>query len=351
MSGLSSAAHGGMAASSLAEQRRGKTGEDQVKTASEGLAEKLLLGWTMLGDTCPQCVSVPLMRNKQQQLFCVACQTFLPASALGEDQDAEAPRHSPAQGKNDYGGRESLRSNGGAHRNQPSENRHRASADATTPQVHCTPIAGRGVQYQMVAAIPLDQADSEKIESTLASVVGKDDDTSGSLWRLDGAHARSNARGPGLTQEDEDVEERDKEQFRLTAKEKYFQASADLMKWRERTLQRCGVLPASERQPPNGYPKPQALESSERAVSFQAACSVAGRSVKDERGIEVSAMCPSRNDVLNEARMAVLTKIRRYAAALAPSNPNTMHTVQSERQVLLSLQTAIQVLETLDALS
>ncbi|KEP67278.1 UNVERIFIED_CONTAM: Sjogren's syndrome/scleroderma autoantigen 1 (Autoantigen p27) protein [Hammondia hammondi] len=351
MSGLSSAAHGGMSASSLAEQRRGKTCKEQMKTASEGLAEKLLLGWTMLGDTCPQCVSVPLMRDKQQQLFCVACQAFLPASVLEEGQDAEAPRHLPAQGKNNCEGRETVGSNGEAHRNQPSENRYRASTDATTPQVHCTPIAGRGVQYQMVAAIPLDQADSEKIESTLASVVGKDDGTSRSLWRLDATHARSNARGPRLTEEDEDDEETDKEQDRLTAKEKYFQASADLMKWRERTLQRCGVLPASERQPPNGYPKPQASESSERAVPFQAACSVAGRSVKEERGVEVSAVSPSRNDVLNEARTAVLMKIRRYAAALAPSNPNTVHTVESERQVLLSLQTAIQVLGTLDALS
>ncbi|CBZ54483.1 conserved hypothetical protein [Neospora caninum Liverpool] len=347
--GTRAAQEGTSASGSLAEKRR-QAGEEQVQTASEGLAEKLLMGWTMLGDTCPQCVSVPLMRDKQQQLFCVACQAFLPSSVLDEGPGAEASRASTAQGRGRECGRADHEIDEGEETgsNRQSERRYRPSAAATKAQASSTPTVGRGVQYQMVAAIPLDEADSEKIESTLASF-SRDEGASRSLWLSGGAtgsQPRGDARVSEPKQDEED--ERDRVQDRLTAKEKYFQASADLVRWREQTLQRCGVS-APERRP--NYGNVQVSHAADRAASCHASCLVGGRRVESENRTQVSAECPSRDDALNEARTAVLMNIRRYAAALAPSSHNTVHTVESDRQVLLTLQTAIQVLETLDALS
>eukprot|EP00181_Compsopogon_caeruleus_P002007 CAMPEP_0184684682 /NCGR_PEP_ID=MMETSP0312-20130426/16292_1 /TAXON_ID=31354 /ORGANISM="Compsopogon coeruleus, Strain SAG 36.94" /LENGTH=251 /DNA_ID=CAMNT_0027138113 /DNA_START=168 /DNA_END=923 /DNA_ORIENTATION=+ len=47
-----------------------------VQESSERIAEKLMSGWTMLGEACPACAS-PLMRDRQSVLHCVVCGTDL----------------------------------------------------------------------------------------------------------------------------------------------------------------------------------------------------------------------------------------------------------------------------------
>jgi len=65
------------------------------------IASKLLQGWTLLADSCPVCLT-PIVRNRQKQLFCVACAQWL----LTEDQLAlklqaqhvhDSPPASPAK--------------------------------------------------------------------------------------------------------------------------------------------------------------------------------------------------------------------------------------------------------------
>ncbi|ORX92585.1 hypothetical protein K493DRAFT_42254 [Basidiobolus meristosporus CBS 931.73] len=49
----------------------------QSQTASKLIGEKLLQGWAMLNDICPNetCYGVPLIRNKREKhLYCVICQ-------------------------------------------------------------------------------------------------------------------------------------------------------------------------------------------------------------------------------------------------------------------------------------
>lgn len=40
------------------------------------LSSRLLAGWALLDSTCPRCVT-PLVRNKQKQMFCVACDVWV----------------------------------------------------------------------------------------------------------------------------------------------------------------------------------------------------------------------------------------------------------------------------------
>ncbi|KAJ3303769.1 hypothetical protein HDV03_003546 [Kappamyces sp. JEL0829] len=56
-------------------------GDDQAPPATKAtpsslLGEKLLQGWTMMQESCPTCQEVPLMRNRNQELFCVGCDAF-----------------------------------------------------------------------------------------------------------------------------------------------------------------------------------------------------------------------------------------------------------------------------------
>jgi uncharacterized Zn finger protein (UPF0148 family) len=82
------------------------------KDPSALLGEKLLQGWTMLGDTCVRagCEGVPLMRDrKTKRMLCVACNTqyaldgdsIVPAEKKEEEkktksEEAEAKSSAPA---------------------------------------------------------------------------------------------------------------------------------------------------------------------------------------------------------------------------------------------------------------
>jgi uncharacterized Zn finger protein (UPF0148 family) len=51
------------------------------QSISSLLGKKMLQGWTMLQDCCPHentCNGVPLMRNRNMELFCVCCDSFIP---------------------------------------------------------------------------------------------------------------------------------------------------------------------------------------------------------------------------------------------------------------------------------
>ena len=47
------------------------------KDVSKLMGQKLLQGCTMMAEPCPECKSVPLMRDREMNLFCVACDSLL----------------------------------------------------------------------------------------------------------------------------------------------------------------------------------------------------------------------------------------------------------------------------------
>ncbi|BBN10978.1 hypothetical protein MPTK1_5g08100 [Marchantia polymorpha subsp. ruderalis] len=48
--------------------------------SSAALAEKLLQGWTLLNEHCPQCLT-PLVRNRQKQVYCAVCKQWVLSEA------------------------------------------------------------------------------------------------------------------------------------------------------------------------------------------------------------------------------------------------------------------------------
>ncbi|KAG7394008.1 hypothetical protein PHYBOEH_005931 [Phytophthora boehmeriae] len=70
--------------------------------ASKLLGEKMLQGWTMLGNSCPvdDCYT-PLMRSKQGKMFCVRCDQYVvteeEAKKQQEDEEAAAMAEAEAQ--------------------------------------------------------------------------------------------------------------------------------------------------------------------------------------------------------------------------------------------------------------
>ncbi|KAJ1336870.1 hypothetical protein BSLG_006634 [Batrachochytrium salamandrivorans] len=46
---------------------------EQSEKASQLIGQKMLQGWTMMQDACPNCLEIPLVRNRQKQYMCVIC--------------------------------------------------------------------------------------------------------------------------------------------------------------------------------------------------------------------------------------------------------------------------------------
>ncbi|KAJ3129968.1 hypothetical protein HK098_007234 [Nowakowskiella sp. JEL0407] len=55
------------------EQKQQKQKRD---LATKLLGQKLLQGWTLLGEECPICIGIPLMKNRQGEKFCVSCEKY-----------------------------------------------------------------------------------------------------------------------------------------------------------------------------------------------------------------------------------------------------------------------------------
>jgi len=49
---------------------------NQVDDSSAAIAQKLLQGWALLGDHCPQCIT-PLVRNRERRMYCVSCSQWV----------------------------------------------------------------------------------------------------------------------------------------------------------------------------------------------------------------------------------------------------------------------------------
>lgn len=47
-----------------------------VDDSSAAIAQKLLQGWALLGDHCPQCIT-PLVRNRERRMYCVSCSQWV----------------------------------------------------------------------------------------------------------------------------------------------------------------------------------------------------------------------------------------------------------------------------------
>ena len=60
--------------------------EQQV---SNLIGEKLLQGWTMMADSCPDCRMVPLMRDREMKLHCFSCATNVNAEETKDFHPAE----------------------------------------------------------------------------------------------------------------------------------------------------------------------------------------------------------------------------------------------------------------------
>lgn len=70
------------------------------KDPSEALGEKLLQGWTMLGEACPneECQGVPLMRErKSKRMLCVSCNTFYIVEGDAIVPETRAPTQAAVQ--------------------------------------------------------------------------------------------------------------------------------------------------------------------------------------------------------------------------------------------------------------
>ncbi|MCO5559026.1 hypothetical protein L7F22_012618 [Adiantum nelumboides] len=52
---------------------------------SASLAEKLLQGWALLQEHCPQCFT-PLVRNRQRKMYCVACAQWVVSQSEAAEQ-------------------------------------------------------------------------------------------------------------------------------------------------------------------------------------------------------------------------------------------------------------------------
>eukprot|EP00002_Diphylleia_rotans_P016223 TRINITY_DN3154_c0_g1_i3.p1 TRINITY_DN3154_c0_g1~~TRINITY_DN3154_c0_g1_i3.p1 ORF type:complete len:170 (+),score=33.28 TRINITY_DN3154_c0_g1_i3:133-642(+) len=67
---------------------------------SAAIAKKLLEGWTLLNDCCPKpdC-TVPLVRNRNGQLFCVSCNNWIPISSETGKPVAQVPTSLEVRGK------------------------------------------------------------------------------------------------------------------------------------------------------------------------------------------------------------------------------------------------------------
>ncbi|KAJ7535824.1 hypothetical protein O6H91_12G047700 [Diphasiastrum complanatum] len=55
----------------------------RVDDHSSAIADKLLQGWTLMNEHCPQCYT-PLVRNRQRKLYCVACRQWVLTEAEAE---------------------------------------------------------------------------------------------------------------------------------------------------------------------------------------------------------------------------------------------------------------------------
>lgn len=47
-----------------------------VDDSSAAIAQKLLQGWALLGEHCPQCIT-PLVRNRERRMYCVSCSQWV----------------------------------------------------------------------------------------------------------------------------------------------------------------------------------------------------------------------------------------------------------------------------------
>lgn len=66
----------------------GGRGEYSVTRSSDhsaALAEKLLQGWALLQEHCPQCFT-PLVRNRQRKMYCVACSQWVVSQTEAAEQ-------------------------------------------------------------------------------------------------------------------------------------------------------------------------------------------------------------------------------------------------------------------------
>lgn len=74
-------------------------GASQPVDSSQAIADKMLEGWALLAEHCPQC-STPLVRSRDGRIYCVSCQLYAvresDLSAAGQAAPAEQPRSGEA---------------------------------------------------------------------------------------------------------------------------------------------------------------------------------------------------------------------------------------------------------------
>ncbi|KAG9327023.1 hypothetical protein KVV02_006500 [Mortierella alpina] len=75
------------------ESKQNEVRREQNERASRLMGEKMLQGWTMLQEPCPNagCFGVPLMRSREKKEFCVVCETY-----YQREQEQDHGKHSIA---------------------------------------------------------------------------------------------------------------------------------------------------------------------------------------------------------------------------------------------------------------
>ncbi|CAO3572637.1 unnamed protein product [Mortierella alpina] len=73
------------------ESKQNEVRKEQNEKASRLMGEKMLQGWTMLQEPCPNtgCFGVPLMRSREKKEYCVVCETY-----YQREQEQEQGKHS-----------------------------------------------------------------------------------------------------------------------------------------------------------------------------------------------------------------------------------------------------------------
>ncbi|KAI9021958.1 hypothetical protein DFJ74DRAFT_643555 [Hyaloraphidium curvatum] len=70
---------------------------EQSDRAARLIGQRMLSGWALLGDTCtnPDCIGIPLIRNRQREKLCVICETLYPAESSQPAPQADVPAEQP----------------------------------------------------------------------------------------------------------------------------------------------------------------------------------------------------------------------------------------------------------------
>lgn len=145
---------------------------------SSALAEKLLQGWALLQEHCPQCLT-PLVRNRQRKMFCVACAQWVVTQSEVAEQGPRLPveethknegfaqtyQPSPQLGSANQGHQDITPASTSVERDRPKEG---CSLNADDPNARGTP---ENRSSESARVVPKINAASKTVEEVLPNIL------------------------------------------------------------------------------------------------------------------------------------------------------------------------------------